>query len=142
MSARADTSPALKGRGSVVTPAKGRGLADGFLGVGPACAPCPGPGLSAGNLDGNGCIKFFYHCWQAAAADRTTGNKLPGLYLFKAPLKSARKNFSDSIFSRRLKPLGYGLLPGAKEGCRPGFSFDGRGFCIKFRHPLPARHKT
>lgn len=78
MSARAGTSPALRRRSSVVTPAKGRGLADGFLGVGPARAPCPHPGPSGWTLGGNGCIKFFYHCWQAAAAGRSTGKKLPG----------------------------------------------------------------
>lgn len=48
MPARTGTGPALRRRGSVVTPAKGRGLADGILGMGPARVPCPHPGLSAG----------------------------------------------------------------------------------------------
>ena len=34
MPARTGTGPALRRRGSVVTPAKGRDLADGFLGWG------------------------------------------------------------------------------------------------------------
>ena len=71
-----------------------------------------------------------------------SGTSCPVLYLFKAPLKSARKNLLNSIFLTRLRPLGCRLLPGAKKGGTPGFSFDGRGFCIKCKPPLAIKHET
>ena len=78
MSARTGTSPALRRCGSVVTPAKSKAYRRAFWGWVRLVRLARIRAFPGGNLDGNGCIKFFYYFWQAAAAGRSTGKKLPG----------------------------------------------------------------
>ena len=141
-SARADTSPALKGRGSVVTSAKGRVYRTASWKVGPACAPCPHPGLLGKKLGQDWLHKVF--SWLAGGSCRPVNQEQVARFsiCLKRLSSQSGKNFPDSIFLTRLRPLGCRLLPGAKKGGTPGFSFDGRGFCIKCKPPLAIKHET
>lgn len=98
MFARADTSPALKGRGSVVTPAKGRVYRTASWKVGPACVPCPHPGLPGRKFGQDWLHKVFFMAGGRQLPAGQSGTSCPVLYLFKAPLKSAREKFPGQHF--------------------------------------------
>lgn len=129
MSARAGTSPALRRRSSVVTPAKGRGLADGFLGVGPARAPCPHPGLSGRKLGRKWLHKVFLSLLASGSCWPVNQEKVARFSIcLKRSSSQPGKISRTAFFQGGLDRLVVGFYRGRKKDAGRAFPLTGEDF--------------